>query len=196
MKRFAANIFALLICFASLSFAACFDNKGNAFESITESAESTEKEDNGGEKEETENTAEKGKEENEKNNDGGETSEWGEAPKADVDLSAMSGTMVYAEVYNIMLNPAKYKEKILKIRGTYRVSYYPPTEKFYDYVLIADATGCCAQGLEFIAAESISSETYPAIGAEIEIVGAFKSYEELGKTYYRIEAEFMREVRK
>ena len=193
MKRFAAIIFALLICFASLSFAACLDRKGNASGEITESGKSTEKENNGGEKEETENTAEKGKEENEKN---GETPEEVEAPKADVDLSAMSGTMVYAEVYNIMLNPAKYERKIIKVRGTYRVSYYPPTEKFYNYVLIADATGCCAQGLEFIAAKSISSENYPAIGTEIEIVGAFKSYEELGKTYYQIEAEFMRVVRK
>lgn len=193
MKKFTVIIFVLSIFVVFSSFAACLDNKGNASGEITESSENTQKWDNREEKDDTENTAEKGKEENEKN---GETPEEVEAPKADVDLSAMSGTMVYAEVYNIMLNPAKYERKIIKVRGTYRVSYYPPTEKFYNYVLIADATGCCAQGLEFIAVGSVSAEGYPAIGSEIEIVGAFGSYEELGKTYYQIEAEFMRVVRK
>lgn len=104
--------------------------------------------------------------------------------EVDVDLSVMNSTMVYAKVYDIVTNPTAYVGKTIKAKGNYYTSYYSQTQKYYNYVVIQDATACCAQGLEF----ECSVANYPSKGAEIEIVGVFKSYEELGITYYYIQA--------
>jgi hypothetical protein len=49
---------------------------------------------------------------------------------------------------------------------------------------IADATTCCSQGLEFIwNGDHVYPDDYPADGTEIELVGVFGTYEELGYTY-------------
>ena len=53
--------------------------------------------------------------------------------------------------------------------------------------MIADATACCAQGLEFaLAGEPVYPDEYPELGAEITVVGTFEWYEEDGCRYYRL----------
>ena len=102
----------------------------------------------------------------------------------DVDLTALSSTMVYAEVYNIMVSPDKYIGKTVKMRGSYYASYYDETGKYYHYVIIEDAAACCQQGLEFIwNGDHTYPEDYPADGTEVEVVGTFDTYEELGVSY-------------
>lgn len=112
--------------------------------------------------------------------------------KADVDLSVLSGTMVYAEVYRIMSAPSDYLGKTIKIKGTYNASYYPPTQKYYSYVLVADATACCAQGFEFEWTGKSYPEDYPENGETIEVVGVFGCYEELGTTYYSLTVDSLK----
>lgn len=103
----------------------------------------------------------------------------------DVDLTVMSSTMVYAEVYNMMVNPDDYIGKIVKMRGSYYAPFYEETNTYYHYVIIEDATACCTQGIEFIwNGEHNYPGDYPAENTEIELVGIFGSYEELGTTYY------------
>jgi hypothetical protein len=103
----------------------------------------------------------------------------------DVDLTVLSGTMVYAEVYNIMIDPEEYMGKIIKMNGSYSASYYDGTGLYYHYVIIEDATACCAQGLEFIwNGEHSYPDDYPEAQTKIEVVGVFGSYDELGITYY------------
>ena len=112
--------------------------------------------------------------------------------KADVDLSVLSGTMVYAEVYRIMSAPSDYVGKTIKIKGTYNASYYSPTQKYYSYVLVADATACCAQGFEFEWTGKSYPEDYPENGETIEVVGVFGSYNELGLTYYLLTVDSLK----
>ena len=112
--------------------------------------------------------------------------------KVDVDLSVLSGTMVYAEVYRIMSAPSDYVGKTMKIRGTYNASYYSPTQKYYSYVLVADATACCAQGFEFEWTGKSYPEDYPENGETIEVVGVFGSYDELGTTYYSLTVDSLK----
>lgn len=108
----------------------------------------------------------------------------------DIDLTIMSSTMVYVEVYNMMTQPEDYLGKTIKVRGEYYVSYYDVTEQYYHFVVIADATACCTQGLEFVwQGEHIYPEDYPADGKEIELTGVFSSYEEEGITYYCIDTD-------
>lgn len=101
---------------------------------------------------------------------------------ADVDLTKMSSTMIYGEVFQMMSNPDDYIGKTIKIRGQYNATYYEPTGKYYSYVLISDAMACCSQGIEFVWDNDshVYPAEYPANGTEIEITGIFESYTEQG----------------
>ena len=103
----------------------------------------------------------------------------------DVDLTALSSTMAFAEVSNILTKPAAYLGKTIKMSGVYESEYWDVTGKDYHYVIITDATSCCPQGLEFIRdGEHSYPDDYPAKQAHIEVVGVYDSYDEQGQTYY------------
>lgn len=113
----------------------------------------------------------------------------------DVDLTLLSSTMVYAEVYNMMLNPDEYVGKTIKIKGPYYAEYWGDTQRYYHYVIISDATACCQSGIEFIWDDNshIYPDEYPENDTEIEISGVFNSYEELGQKYYYLNVEDINE---
>ncbi|MCR4823099.1 MAG: hypothetical protein K5873_09545 [Treponema sp.] len=69
--------------------------------------------------------------------------------KVDYDLSEMNSNLVYAEVFNMMIEPEIYDDKVIKMRGNY-VCYEngPMGGKAYA-VIISDALACCQQGIEF-----------------------------------------------
>ena len=111
----------------------------------------------------------------------------------DVDLTALSSTMVYSEVYSMMSFPDDYIGKTVKMKGQFAV--YQATDengafipdKMFFACMIADATACCAQGLEFaLAGKPVYPDDYPELGAEITVVGTFEWYEEDGCRYYRL----------
>ena len=104
----------------------------------------------------------------------------------DVDLTLMSSDLVYATVYQMMSKPEEYVGKTIKMKGTYNPTYYPITEKYYNYCLIADAAACCSQGLEFeLSGGRTYPDDYPADQSEIVVTGVFEIYtEEAGQTFY------------
>lgn len=110
----------------------------------------------------------------------------GSNENVDVDLTLMSSTMVYSEVYNMMMNPDDYMGKTIKIIGPYYSFYLNETGKYYHAVIISDATACCSNGLEFVWDDNthVYPDEYPENNTIIELVGTFGSYEELGQTYY------------
>lgn len=103
----------------------------------------------------------------------------------DVDLSKLSGTMAYAEVYNMMVYPEEYIGKTIRIRGPYYASYLEDTDTYYHYVIITDATACCESGIEVIwdNNEHVYPDEYPDNLTEVEATGIFNTYEEGGYTY-------------
>ena len=90
-----------------------------------------------------------------------ETSEESEQPQAssngvDVDLTVLSSTIVYSEVYNMLYNdPAHYLGKTVKARGTFSIyqlvtdGVLQPDPVSYACI-ISDAAACCAEGMEFV----------------------------------------------
>ena len=104
----------------------------------------------------------------------------------DVDLTLMSRDLVYATVYQMMSKPEEYVGKTIKMKGAYNPTYYPITEKYYNYCLIADAAACCSQGLEFeLSGGRTYPDDYPAEQSEIVVTGVFETYtEEAGQTFY------------
>ena len=95
----------------------------------------------------------------------------------DIDLTTLSSTIVYSEVYNMMYYPETYVGKVIKIKGQYAISEMG--EMRYDLCIIKDATACCAQGMEFLLTDAyVYPKDYPEVGDEIELVGTFDTYYE------------------
>jgi len=108
----------------------------------------------------------------------------------DVDLTVLSSTMVYAEVYNMMANPDDYVGKTIKMNGPYYASYFDQTGLYYHYIIIEDATACCQQGLEFIwNGDHSYPDDYPEEQTKIEVAGIFGSYDELDRIYYYLSVD-------
>lgn len=119
-----------------------------------------------------------------------ETTQASESAGIDIDLTALSSTMVYSEVYNMMVTPENYIGKTVKMRGQLEIAQpldadgNPDPQRIYFSCIIADATACCAQGIEFVlAGEHKYPEDYPQPGAEITVSGTFRTYEEDGYIY-------------
>lgn len=105
----------------------------------------------------------------------------------DVDLTKLSSTMVYSEVYNMMYTPENYIGKTVKMSGMFVAYTNQDQSQFYPAVIIADATACCSQGLEFVLEGNPSyPEGYPEMETEITVVGTYETYEEDGNTYCRL----------
>ncbi len=98
----------------------------------------------------------------------------------DVDLTVLSSSMVYAEVYNMMTVPDQYVGKIIKMQGIYDTMYDDSTDKQYYFCIIQDATACCAQGIEFVLEDDSS---YPDQGETVTVTGRFETYME-GENMY------------
>lgn len=97
----------------------------------------------------------------------------------DVDLTVLSSTMVYSEVYNMMVYPENYKGKTIKMKGQFVPCYDEGTGKYYFACFISDATACCSQGIEFILTDDYSyPDDYPQEGDTICVTGTFDTYME------------------
>lgn len=102
----------------------------------------------------------------------------------DVDLSTLSSTLVYAEVYNMMYTPEDYIGKSVKMEGVFEVYHDDFTGKDYFGCIISDATACCSQGIEFeLAGDYTYPDDYPALGNTICVEGVFDTYLEEENTY-------------
>ena len=71
--------------------------------------------------------------------------------KIDYDLSEMNSNMVYSQVFNMMVEPEIYDDKVVKMRGNFVAYENSPTANGgTSYaVIISDALACCQQGIEF-----------------------------------------------
>ncbi len=98
----------------------------------------------------------------------------------DVDLTVLSATMVYTEVYNMMVSPQEYIGKTIRMEGSYAPYHDEETGKDYSACIIQDATQCCSQGIEF---ELEGKKSYPKEGDDICVTGVFKTYKEGEATY-------------
>lgn len=98
----------------------------------------------------------------------------------DIDLTTLSSTLVYSEVYNIMMAPDAYVGKVIKMNGIADVFTDPNTGITYQTCIITDATACCAQGIEFElteGAENVNTRD------EVTVIGIFDVYQE-GESFY------------
>ena len=107
-----------------------------------------------------------------------------DAEEVDIDLTQLSRTMVYSEVYNMLVSPSDYIGKTVKMAGGFAVYHDKGTGKDYFSCIIRDAMACCAQGIEFVlAGEHVYPDDYPGIDDEICVVGVYDTYQEGERMY-------------
>ena len=115
------------------------------------------------------------------------------AGKVDVDLTVLSSTMVYSQVYNMLYNDtAHYLGNTLNAKRTFSIyqlvtdGVLQPDPVSYACI-ISDAAACCAEGMEFVLEGDLTyPDDYPELGTEITVIGEFQSYEENGMTRYHL----------
>lgn len=109
----------------------------------------------------------------------------------DVDLTTLSSTMVYAEVFNMRLSPDNYIGKNIRMTGIFTVYQDPGTNQIYCGVIAQDATACCAQGLDLVMPEGLSyPRDYPTPESKVTVVGtlqADRTLEKQGIVFLRLE---------
>lgn len=94
--------------------------------------------------------------------------------KYDIDISRMSGTMVYGQVYQMVMYPSKYLGKHIKMKGIFSSYYDEELERRFYGCVIQDALACCSQGLAFeLAKPRKYPKEYPAEGDAIIVEGDF-----------------------
>ena len=91
---------------------------------------------------------------------------------ADLDLTQLSSTVVYAEVYNMLVVPENYTDKIVRMTGEYQEYTDEQTGELYHSCVIYDALACCQQGVEFV----LTDGDYPEEGTPITVVGRYETY--------------------
>lgn len=105
--------------------------------------------------------------------------------REELDLTKLSGTMVYSEVFNINSNPSDFIGKIVKLNGKYTIfqardAYGQPIpDQFYHCCVVSDASACCQEGLEFILSDAYHyPDDYPKPGTFVTIAGELQTYME------------------
>ena len=124
---------------------------------------------------------------------GGSGAETAETVQVDLDLSVLSGTVVYAQVYNMMYDPDPFLGKVIRMSGYYNYFDDQANGVVYHACIIPDATACCAQGIEFVrAGDHAWPDDYPEIGDRIMITGRLEIYEDQGTRYlHLVDAEMV-----
>lgn len=115
-----------------------------------------------------------------------------------VDLTALSSTMVYGEVFAMMSSPEDYVGKTVKMQGIFSKGQLYAAGSLNDggtvfACVIQDATACCAQGIPFeLAGDHTYPQDYPELGDTITVVGTFEIHQQEGMQFCRLrDAEFV-----
>ena len=109
--------------------------------------------------------------------------------KVDLDLTKMSATMIYSTIFDMMIMPEDYVEKIIKVKGWFETYMDTKSGELYYAVLVPDATACCQQGLEFVwKGNHAYPDDFPKPGQNITVTGIYKMIENDGVTYTYLEA--------
>ena len=109
--------------------------------------------------------------------------------KPDFDLTKMSATMIYSTIFDMLIMPEDYVEKVIKVKGWFETYTNPETGELFYAVVVPDATACCQQGLEFIwPGDHHYPADFPEPGQDITVTGRYKLVDMDGFAYNYLEA--------
>ena len=110
---------------------------------------------------------------------GGESDEW----VGDALAEATNKSMRVINLLEVLGENVK-EEEVIEGMEAEEEEGTPISDQIYFACIIADATACCSQGLEFfLAGEYTYPDDYPELGTEITVSGTFETYDEDGYMY-------------
>ena len=68
--------------------------------------------------------------------------------QADYDLTEMNQDMLYATLFQILIDPRKYEGKTVRVKGLYHASTSRDGGQLRHCCVVRDSRGCCAQDME------------------------------------------------
>ena len=95
-------------------------------------------------------------------------------PPVDYDLSTLSRTMMYSQVYDMIYGPDAYIGKTVRMTGPVNMYTDEQTGKLHCACIIEDATACCTQGIEFELKDPDAK--LPESGSRVLVRGTFDTY--------------------
>ena len=108
---------------------------------------------------------------------------------ADIALTKMSKTMLFAVVLDIRSRPEQYLGKSVRMSGKFAIIQgvdaqgQPDPDKIFYNCVIPGAQS----SLEFgVAGELYYPEDFPDLESTITVEGVYEKYEDNGKVYYRV----------
>ncbi len=109
--------------------------------------------------------------------------------KPDFDLTKMSATMIYSTIFDMLIMPEEYVEKVIKVKGWFETYTNPESGELFYAVVVPDATACCQQGLEFIwPGDHHYPADFPELGQDVTVTGRYKLVDKDGFAYNYLEA--------
>ena len=102
-----------------------------------------------------------------------------------IDTTRMSSTMAYAELYNILVNPAQYVGRGIRVEGRYYSAMTSDGAERVHMVLVYDSAACCELGVEFQLPQGMD---YPQPGETVLVSGTFRTLIYNGNPFGYIEA--------
>ena len=107
--------------------------------------------------------------------------------RIDVDLSRMSGTVVYGMVYQMVTYPERFVGKRVRMKGVFSTYYDNEIKQRFFGCVISDALACCSQGLAFeLSKPRKFPDEFPDEGTPITITGDFDLIKEEDEGAYPI----------
>lgn len=104
--------------------------------------------------------------------------------KIDIDLTKLTGNMIYLQVLDMVNTPEKFEGKTVKMEGMMGSYHDEVDQTYYFGCVIQDATACCSQGLEFKLTDwYVYPQDYPADSEQIKVIGTFTTYYDGGNKY-------------
>ena len=107
--------------------------------------------------------------------------------QVDIDLTQLSSSMIYAQVYDMVYKSEEYTGKSVKVKGLFSYFKDADTGKEYFSVTVSDISACCSQAIEFVLKDECTyPDDYPPLDTEITVVGNFNCYKEGVYTYCQL----------
>lgn len=105
----------------------------------------------------------------------------------EIDLTAMSSTMMFAEVVQMTRQPQMYDGATVTMRGGLMIFAIDEATGVGSYsCYVEDATKCCQRGIGFTIDEPLEDTSILVEGTEVIIRGTFEIYEVDGRHFVRI----------
>ena len=104
-------------------------------------------------------------------------------PPVDLDLTQMSATAAYSQIFILCMEPKEYIGKTCRMRGQFftmvDLDENMEISQYHMGCVLTDGPGCCSSGVEFVlAGEHKFPDDYPEQGTEITVTGVFGLYDD------------------